>query len=160
MLVGFFPASSLIVSDVDAIALPAYTTFFCLFDTINERLHALIVVGVWLHKIDDVEAVLSVFSSVLNTEVVPLRVAVCTIVIFEVQVVFCIRYLDSLAQVTTLESTLEYQRLILLFWLLQLVIWLQVLVVTVEARATLLHIQFTGFLARSQAFAAIARRLL
>ena len=118
MLVGFFPASSLIVSDVDAIALPAYTTFFCFFDAINEWLHALIVVGVWLHKIDDVEAVLSVFSSVLNTEVVPLRVAVCTIVIFEVQVVFCIRYLDSLAQVTTFKSTLEYQRLILVFWLL------------------------------------------
>lgn len=118
MLVGFFPSSSLIVRDVGAVALPAYTTFFCLFDAVNEWLHTLIVVRVWLHEIDDVEAVLSVFSSVLNTEEIPLRVAVCAVVVFEVQVVFGVRYLDSLAQVTTLETTLEYQRLILVFRLL------------------------------------------
>lgn len=118
MLVGFFPSSSLIVRDVSAVALPAYTTFFCLLDTINEWLHALIVVRVRLHEVDDVEAVLPVFSSVLNTEEIPLRVAVRTVVVFEIQVIFGIRYLDGLAQVTTLETTLEYQRLILVFRLL------------------------------------------
>ena len=118
MCVSFFPSGTLIVSDVGAVALPAYTTFFRLFDAVNEWLHALIVVRVWFHEVDDVEAVLPVFSSVLNAEEIPLRVAVCTVVVFEVQVVFGIRDLDGPAQVTTLEATLEYQRLILVFRLL------------------------------------------
>ena len=59
----------------------------------------MIVVTVWLHEVDDVEAVGFVFLRVGHTEKVPLGEAIGPIVILEVEIVFRIRLFHSLPEV-------------------------------------------------------------
>lgn len=63
-----------IVSDLFSGAKPADITVFRSFFRIQERLHTVIEKGVWLHKVDNVECVLSVRTRIRNLEVKPLSV--------------------------------------------------------------------------------------
>ena len=69
----------------------------------------------------------------MHAKEVPLGESISAIVILEVQVVLAITDLYSLAQVSALKTAFEYQRLILVLWLLQLVKWPESLVVAIEA---------------------------
>jgi hypothetical protein len=68
----------------------------------------LIVVGIWLHEVDDIKAVDFVLPCIFYLKIVPLGEAICAIVILEVQIVFRVTDFDSFPQVSALKSTLEY----------------------------------------------------
>lgn len=139
-MVGSLLAGTLIVGDIGAISLPTYPTFLGLLDAVDERLHTLVVVRVRFHKIHYVEPISSVFPCVLYSEEVPLREAISAIVILQVQVVLSIRYLDGFSQICALKATLEDQGLVLLLRILEFVIRLQILVVAVKSRSSLLYV--------------------
>ena len=139
-MIGSLLARALVVGDICAISLPTYPAFLGLLDAVDERLHALVVVRVRFHKIHYVEPISSVFPCVLHTEEVPLREAISAIVILQVQVVLSIRYLDGFSQISALKATLEDQGLVLLLRVLEFVVRLQVLVVAVKSRSSLLYV--------------------
>ena len=94
----------------------------------------MVVVGIRLHEVDQVETVYFVFASVLNPKVVPLRVSVCPVVILQEQVIFKVINFHCLAQICTFEATLEYQSLVAIWDVFELVVGLQVLVISVQSR--------------------------
>ena len=47
----------------------------------------MVVVAVWLHEVDDIETISAVGSRVADLEEEPLSVAVCTVIIFQVQII-------------------------------------------------------------------------
>ena len=55
-----------------ACPMPAYLALLCLFLTVNERLHTLIVEAIRLDEVDNVEAVSLTFASIRHSEVEPL----------------------------------------------------------------------------------------
>eukprot|EP00354_Favella_ehrenbergii_P007736 CAMPEP_0170476818 /NCGR_PEP_ID=MMETSP0123-20130129/18159_1 /TAXON_ID=182087 /ORGANISM="Favella ehrenbergii, Strain Fehren 1" /LENGTH=314 /DNA_ID=CAMNT_0010748089 /DNA_START=652 /DNA_END=1597 /DNA_ORIENTATION=- len=107
LVVGSLLARSLIVCDIEAVALPANARLLGLFDGVDQRLHPLVIIGVGLHVVDDIEAVDLVFARVLDAEVEPLRVAVRPVVILQVQVVLKVRYFHRLTQIRRLETTFK-----------------------------------------------------
>lgn len=58
---------------VMSISVPTISSCLDVLLWIYERLHALIIRGIWLEQIDDIESVLNILSIVLNTKVIPLR---------------------------------------------------------------------------------------
>lgn len=84
----------------------------------------MVVVRVWLHQIDNVEAIDLVFPSVVHFEVVPLSLTIIAVVVLKVEVVLEVAHFDCLAKISTFEATLEDEGLVLHLRLLQLVIWL------------------------------------
>ena len=157
-------AGALIVGDIEAISLPAYPVLLRLLDRVNQRLHPLIVVRVWFHKVDDVEAIDFVLYSIFDTEEIPLSEAIRAIVILKKQIVLEIIYLDSPFEICTLESTFEDERFIVGNRLLQLIVWLQVFIVAIEPGSPLLtihvHLAADGLLAGPWLLGAVAGRLL
>ena len=65
----------------------------------------------------------------MHPEEVPLRVSIGAVVVLQVEIVLEVRYLDRPPEVGALEATLKDQRLI--FQVPQLVVWLEVVVVSV-----------------------------
>ena len=65
----------------------------------------------------------------MHPEEVPLRVSIGAVVVLQVEIVLEVRYLDRPPEVRALEATLKDQRLI--FQIPQLVVWLEVVVVSV-----------------------------
>lgn len=74
---------------------------------INERFHPLVVVGVRFHQINDVEPVSPVFASVLDSKIIPLRVALSPIVVFQIKIVLKVVNFDGSTQVARFKSRLE-----------------------------------------------------
>ena len=71
-----------------SVTLPPNPRFLSLLDRVDEWLHSMIVIGVRLHQVYDVEPVGGVFARVLHSEEVPLSVAVRPIVILQEEIVF------------------------------------------------------------------------
>ena len=125
----------------------------------------MIVVRIWLHIVHNVEAVDFVLDCILDAEEVPLGVAVGAVVVLKIQIVLKVVYLDSLAQIRALKPTLKYQRLVIGSRLFELVVGFEVLIVAVEARASILATHggvFApgGLLAGPRWLRTVARRLL
>ena len=107
LVVRLLLSSALIVSNINSVALPSDFVLLSLLDRVDQWLHAHVVVGVRLHEVDDVEAVHFIFLCVLHSEVVPLRVALGSVVVLQVEVILGVADLDSLAQVPAFEATLK-----------------------------------------------------
>ena len=71
----------MVVSDVVTVSLPPNPAFLSLLYRVDQRLHALVVSGLRLHEVDDVEAIGLVLACVLHPEVVPLGVAIGAVVV-------------------------------------------------------------------------------
>ena len=67
--------------------MPPHLLLLCLLSRVNQRFHALVVVAVWLHEVDDIETISAVGSRVADLEEEPLSVAVCTVIILQVQII-------------------------------------------------------------------------
>ena len=67
----------------------------------------MVVVAVWLHEVHDVESIDLVLPDVLDSEKVPLRVALCRVISLKVQVILLVADFDDLPQVATLEPALK-----------------------------------------------------
>lgn len=104
----------------------------------------MVVVGVRLHQVYDIESVDLVFPCVLDPKEVPLSEPVRAIVVLKKQVVFKVVDLHGLAQVRAFKSTLKHKSLVLSNGLLEFVVGLEVFIVSVEARASV----FSGFVRR------------
>ena len=50
----------------------------------------MIIVAVWFHQINDVDAVLDVLTRVLDPKIVPLSVAVRSVIVLEVQIILSV----------------------------------------------------------------------
>ena len=74
----------------------------------------MVVVGVRLHEVDDIEAVNFIFPRVLHSEEVPLSEAICAIVVLQIQVILTVADFDCFAKVCTLKATFEDQSLVLI----------------------------------------------
>lgn len=70
----------LVIADVVAVPLPAFAVETGFDFRVHEGFHAVVVKGVRLEKIDDVEPIDFPSDDVLDSEVVPLRVASCVVV--------------------------------------------------------------------------------
>lgn len=70
----------LVVADVEATANPAFAGALSLIFRVDERAHPVVVEGVGLHKVDNIEAVLLASPRVAYSEVVPLTVAPSVVV--------------------------------------------------------------------------------
>ena len=122
-------SGTLVVSYIKTVSLPTYLVLLCVLYRINERFHAVVVIAVWFHEVDDVEAIDFVFSSILHSEIVPLSKAISTIVILEVEVILCIRNLDCLPQISRLEPRLENQCAVT--WILDFVVRFQIFIISI-----------------------------
>lgn len=80
-LLPFF-ARSLVVSDVEAIAVPAQINTICLLDWINQWFHALVVVAIRFHQVHYVKPIGHIFPCILDPEKVPLRLSTVPVVVF------------------------------------------------------------------------------
>ena len=94
----------------------------------------------------------------MHPEEVPLRVSIGAVVVLQVEIVLEVRYLDRLPEVSALEATLKDQRRI--FRVPQLVVWLEVVVVSVQAWPLVLAWLLGSLLAGWHRLGAIAGRLL
>ena len=72
-----------IVADVLSAAPPALVVTLCVDLRVNKRLHAVVVEAVRLDKVDDVEAVEAIGSSIRHSEVEPLRLAARIIIVLQ-----------------------------------------------------------------------------
>ena len=59
----------------------------------------MIIVTVWFHEVDNVEAVYFVLLSILHSEVVPLSEAIGTIIILEIEIIFRIRNFNRFSKI-------------------------------------------------------------
>jgi len=85
---AFFLHGVLIVCYVLTVAVPAKPTSpIRILYRVKQRLLPLVVAGVWLHQINDIEFVLNVFAHVVDLEVKPLSVGRCLVIILQNQVV-------------------------------------------------------------------------
>ena len=123
LAVGKVPsfARTLVIRDIEAISAPTHPIFLGLLDGVDEWFHPLVVIRVGLHEIYDIEAVDLVFPRVLHPKEEPLGEAISAVVVLEVQVVFAVTDLDSLAKVSALKATFKNEGLILILWLPKLV---------------------------------------
>ena len=104
----------LVITDVIAISIPSYSScFISIFSRVKKRFLTLIVRTVRLYQVNDVKLVANVFSRVSDSEVEPLRIICCLIIILKNQVVRVITHIDCPSQVSRLEPTFKYQRFIL-----------------------------------------------
>jgi hypothetical protein len=88
--------------------MPTFSMNVCVFLRVDQRLHADAIEGVWFYEIGNVEGVLEVFSSVRDSEKVPLReIRVRTEIYFEMEIVSVGSDLGSSFQVTTFKSTFK-----------------------------------------------------
>jgi len=85
----------LVVGDVETVSVPALLVLFCAFYAVYQGFHSLIVVAVRLHEINYVETVDSVLARVLDSEVVPLCVAVGSVVVFQIEVILGVSYFNG-----------------------------------------------------------------
>lgn len=67
--------------------MPAHLLLLCLLSRVNQRFHALVVIAVRLHEVDDIETISAVGSRVADLKEEPLSVAVCTVIILQVQII-------------------------------------------------------------------------
>ena len=79
---------------------------------IDEWPLAIIIGRLIFHKVDNIESVDFVFSSVLDTEKVPLTESTCVVVIFKEEVVLCVTNFDSFSQIATFKSAFKNQCLV------------------------------------------------
>ena len=88
ILEGFLLSPSLVVSDVLAVSLPTDICHLGILDGIDQGSHTLIVGGIWLHEVDQIESIGLIFPCVFDSEVIPLAETLSTIIILEVAFVF------------------------------------------------------------------------
>mmetsp|Transcript_18273 Transcript_18273/g.31255 ORF Transcript_18273/g.31255 Transcript_18273/m.31255 type:complete len:430 (+) Transcript_18273:217-1506(+) len=112
VLVSFLRPSRLVVGDVLAVALPPHLVLLGVMQGVGERAHSLVVGGVGLHEVDQVEAVGAVLARVPDAEVVPLAEALRPVIVLHVQVVLVRPHLQRLPQIPALEPRLENQGLV------------------------------------------------
>ena len=84
--------------------------FLSLFYRVDQGFHTHIVVGVWFNQVDNVEPVGLILPGVGNRKVKPLRVAVSTIVVFQVKVVLCVANFNRPSQISRLKPRFENER--------------------------------------------------
>ena len=65
----------LVVADVFSCTDPSFADCLRLNVTVHKWTHSMVVEGVWLKQVDDIESVCSTSSSVFHSKVVPLREA-------------------------------------------------------------------------------------
>ena len=70
--------------------MPTHLLLLCLPGRVDQRSHPLVVVTIRLHEVYDVKTIGAVGSCVADFEEEPLSVAVCTVVIFKVQIVLIV----------------------------------------------------------------------
>lgn len=101
------------IRNVLADSVPAYALL--LFELVREAegLHAVVVQGVWLGKVEHIELDPSSALRVADTEEVPLRMTVSVDVILQDEVVFVLADLDRGQQVPRLEARFKYERRVL-----------------------------------------------
>ena len=87
MIISSFLTGTLVIGNIKAISLPADSIFFSFLDRVDQRLHALVIVRVGFHQIDNVESVNLIFACVLDSEEVPLGKAIGAIIVFKKQIV-------------------------------------------------------------------------
>lgn len=92
----------LVVADIFTVPVPAFSKLFCLNLTIHQGLHPVIVKGVRLEQVNNVETVGTPWSRVLHAEIVPLGVPTSAIVWLQYQVIFELINLDSATKVARL----------------------------------------------------------
>lgn len=102
----------LIVTDVFAYSLPAFSQSHCIGIRIHQRLHPVVVQAIGLQKIDNVESVFLVFSGVLNSKVKPLIVHFSIIIWFQDQIIFKFIHLDSSSEVSRFKPRFKAQSII------------------------------------------------
>ena len=120
----------LVVADILAVAIPAYSTWFCcFFDRIDERLLPLVIRAIGFYQIYYVEFVSNVLAYVVHFEVVPLRVACRAIIVLQYQIVGVITTAQCSPKISCLEPAFKDERIVT-FRLFH-VIWLQTRVVTI-----------------------------
>ena len=112
--IAFTLEAILVVADVLADAMPGE-----LFWPISCRLreaehaHAIVVEGVWLGEVQDVELDREILASVANFEEELLRVPVCVYIILKHQIVLSLTHFHRSEQIARLEPRLKDQSLII-----------------------------------------------
>ena len=102
-----FLTCALVVSNIEAVSIPANAAIFSIFYWVDKRLHSHVVVAVGLHKVDDVETIGAIASRVRDLEKVPLSETIRSIVILQVEIVLRICDLDRTAQIARFKPRLE-----------------------------------------------------
>lgn len=110
--------------------MPPTFILVCLLDAVNKWSHTLVIVAIWFHHVYDVEPVGAVFSCVLYAEIVPLGVPCCAVVVFQVKIIFSVRYFNGTAQVTRLKSRFKHESVVFSLTF-QLVVGWQVFIISV-----------------------------
>ncbi len=94
----------MIITNILAVSVPAFSKFLGLYFGIHKWLHSMVVETVRFKQVDNVEAVSTAWSCILNSEIVPLCVATSPVVWFKYQVILELIYLDSSAEISRFYS--------------------------------------------------------
>ena len=95
----------LVVAHVTSLPTPsAVCAIFGISLRKNERLHSIIVHGIWFLEIDKVEFVFYPRDQTKNAEEIPLGKGAVVDIWGNNQIIFCLSCLDSLVQIATLEA--------------------------------------------------------
>ena len=87
ILKGFFNSTCLIIGYILATSLPANLCSVCIFHWIYKRPHSFLVSRIWLHKVNKMYSICLIFSGVHYSEIVPLTIALCAVIIFDIALI-------------------------------------------------------------------------
>lgn len=73
----------------------------------------MVIERIWLHEVDDVEAIGLARFGVAYAEVVPLSVTTCVIIRLEYQIIFELIHLNSPSEVPRFKPRFKHQRIVL-----------------------------------------------
>lgn len=144
----------MIISNVMAVSIPSYPRSFSFFDRVNQWFHALIILRIRLHKINDIESVCLILFDVLQAEIVPLSETTSCIIVFKVQIILIVspiinwkslKYLhfNCSFQISTFKPTFENESTIYLsLGVVQLIVRLQFIIVSVNLLTVSFFIKF------------------
>ena len=103
------------IYNIVAISIPAKAIFICwLLYRIEQGLHAFLKLAFFFVKVHDIEAIGLFGSSIWNTKVKPVSMAVSSRIHVDVEVILKLIDLYRLHQIATFKPTLKYECLILL----------------------------------------------
>ena len=108
----------LVVAYIVSRASPPSPVLTWVYFRVKQGTHSVVVERVWLHHVDYIESVELPHFRISNTEVVPLSVALCVGVRRQNQVVLELIHLDRSSQISTFESRLKDQSVVIIALLL------------------------------------------
>ena len=99
----------MIIGDIKAVPIPTDTCLVCFFNRVQKWLHSDIVCRVRLHQVDNIESISTVLPGIARFEIVPLREAACSIIIFEIQIILKFTTIQKLMLKTNLHFNCSFQ---------------------------------------------------